>query len=247
MPTNPQLLAIAAASAAISLAALIVAIVALWRTHFSTQRPTVAVGLIRHRIYPIRNEKQRWFLTSFNLPLTIANSGAQALLIDDIRLSLHYPDVPIPKNHETVPVVWDMDPDSAKDINKDRFTWLKELKHTDWMPVVVLPKATVLKHLIFEKRWDEPVIQRRIFVGLHLHSSASKEWERVATWEIRLDNETWSELANVGTSMGYHPEGSVSAVRSQIPDDLHKYTGSKDPIPEQGFGAHASFLDYPKK
>lgn len=31
------------------------------------------------------------------------------------------------------------------------------------------------------------------------------------------------------------------------PGDLHKYTGSKETIPKDGFRAAPSYLDYPKK
>ena len=243
---SPQELAVA--SAVIALAALFISGIALWRTHFATIPPIIAVGHLRHRIYPIRSGEERWYLTSFDLPLTASNYGARPILVTDLRLSLHYPELPIPNNRESIYADWDIDPASAQHINEHRFEWLDELTPRNWMPFAILPKETVLKHIIFETRWEDAVIQETIAVTLEYLSSISAEWDKVATWEIQLAADVWGELANKGTSISYAPPSETEERDAVFPEDLHKYTGSKEPIPENGFAInHDSRLDYPKK
>jgi hypothetical protein len=237
---------VALISLAIAVAAFVVSVVALWRTHFARMRPITLVGPLRHRIYPVKSDDSRWFLTSFDVAVSFCNPGAQPVLIDGVRLKLHFPGIPIPQNAEVLEAKWELEPALAPRIDKNRFQWLRDLSPKSWMDFSVLPKETLIRHLIFESRWDDPVIQKVIRVDLETQTSANQQWMRVARWEVHLDARTWGELAHNGTSMTYNHEGHDLTDEQCTPTDLHKYTGSKDPIPKEGFGAAPSFLDYPK-
>jgi hypothetical protein len=239
-------LTVAVTSAAIAFAALSVSAVMVWRTHFAMPRPIVIAGRLRFRIYPIRSEGERWWLGSYDLPLSVCNPGAQPLLLTGLRLRLHFPQIPIPNNEELLPAKWEIEPVSSGKIDRNRFAWIDELAPADWMPTAVLPRATALKHVIFETRWDDPVIQPEVDVDLEIQWSGSIERFVAATWKTVLDAELWGELTNKGTAMSYSPKGQETERGTCSPQDLHKYTGSKEPIPAEGFKAGPSYLDLPQ-
>ncbi len=232
-------------SVSIALAALAVSLVSLWRTHFSRSRPIVLCGRLRHRIYPIKSERSRWFLTSFDVPVSFLNAGAQPILVTGVQLRVHFPKIPIPGNCEIIPVKWEIPMAEAQNIDKDRFAWIRKLAPWGFMTFAVLPKQTVVKHLILECRWDEPVIAEEVEVSLEWRHSSRDAWCKGATWKVNLDKFHWSELANMGTCMSHDPVHLRIPGERLIPGDLHKYTGTKEAIPEKGFNAPPSYLNYP--
>ena len=101
------------------------------------------------------------------------------------------------------------------------------------------------KHFVFESRWEDPVIQEVVTCTLEIRSGSST-WREVASWHLPLDGKTWSELAEVGTSLTFNPGKAELVGEACVPPDLHKYTGTKAEIPKGGFLAGDSYLDYPK-
>jgi hypothetical protein len=140
--------------------------------------------------------------------------------------------------------MFEIDPADAQEINKGRFEWMGEIVLGEWMPFTVLPKTTVTKHFIFESRWEDPVIQEVVDCTLEIRSG-NREWQKVAKWTLCLSGAMWSELADVGTSISYHSD-TRHVDEGCVPADLHNYTGTKGQIPQGGFRAGPSYLDYPK-
>ncbi|MGE8600496.1 hypothetical protein [Acinetobacter seifertii] len=240
-----MLIFVAVTSAVIAILSLLVSAITLWRSHFALLKPISIAGRLQHRIYPIKSDNSQWFLSSFDIPVSLCNSGAQPLLIQDMRLKLHYCDIPILKNHEFIQAKWEIDQGSVSKIDKNRFQWIDDICPIDWMPFSILPKVTVTKHLIFESRWDKPVIQNEIQVELQALTTGSDNWVVLGMWNIHLDSMIWSELVNVGTSISYKEKKGVVQHPKTYPEDLHKYLGSKDPIPNKGFDSSPSYLNFP--
>lgn len=238
---------IAIGSAVIASGAFGVSLASLWKTHFSKFNSVAATGKLTHRIYPIKSEDRRWFISSFGLPITITNDGARTGNIIGLRLIFHYPDIPIPGNKETVNPVFEIKPSDARKIDQERFEWLDKLVIGEWMPFTILPRQSITKHLIFETRWDYPVVQNRIKAHLEILSNKSKNWKQINEWDLYLDAASWGELANRGTSCSYTPKGFQQQSYAECkPDDLHKYTGSKEEIPTDGYNAAPSYLCFPE-
>lgn len=237
---------IAIYSTIIALGALGVSLASLWKTHFAKFNPITTVGRLCQRIYPIRSEEHRWYISSFDLPITVTNEGARPGNVIDLRLSIHFPSLPIPGNKELIRPIFEIDPSNARKINRERFKWIEEIVIGEWMPFTVLPKKSVTKHLLFETRWEKPVVQDRIIATLELMSDSSEKWKHIGTWEFSLRAELWGELANRGRSCAVNPKGSPQYHETCQPLELHKYTSSKEEIPENGFGANPSYLDFPK-
>jgi hypothetical protein len=229
-------------SALISIGAVTLSIIALWKTHFAKSNFIPVVGNLGLRIYPIKNENSRWFIPSFDVPVSIVNQGARPGRVLGLRLLVRFPDLPIPDNRECFYPRCEVE---ASKICRERFEWMHDASVAEWMPFVVLPKETVTKHLVFESRWDEPVIQKRITCTMQVYGDVEQAWKDIATWDVSLTASVWGELTNRGTSFSHTPDGAVHHSEEIHPPDLHKYTGSKDPIPEKGFGASSSYLDYP--
>jgi hypothetical protein len=230
----------------ISIAALCVSLVALWKGHFAPFSPLGIAGNLVHRIYPIRHEAERWFISSFHVPISVTNQAARPGIITGLRIRLRYPELPIPGNYEIIHPIWEIAPEKVAAISKERFEWVDEVEAKDWAPFVILPKATVAQHVVFEVRWAEPVIQNRIIATLELQPNGRAEWLTVATWKPVLTSQIWAQMAEVGTGFTYAAEPHVPDTDTDcFPSDLHKYTGTKDPLPPANLLHGDSYLDYP--
>jgi hypothetical protein len=196
------------------------------------------------RVYPIRSKKETWYLSSFDVPVSFLNTGAQPLLIKGCRLRLHFLDIPIPKNAELIPVDWEIVQSDAEKITKHRFEWMEMIAPKEFMPFVVLSKQTVVKHSIFETRWDDPVIQDRVRITMESYSSTNRTWQKGETWDVSLQKEVWADLANAGGSFSYPSPALQTDEERRTPADLHKYTGTREEIPSTGFNAPTSYLNY---
>lgn len=236
-------------SVLISLLALVFSGIALWKTSFSKFKAIFSVGDLRLRIYPIKNGKQKWFISSVDIPIDVANDGAQPGRINDMRILVHYPNLPVTDHWEVFLPKWDVDSIKFRQCDtQDRFRWIKNATLSDWMPFIVLSKQIESKHFIFEIRWDKPVIQKQIVFELQVKTNTNEEWIKIDEWELSLSKEMWSELTEVGTSIGTSSKNSVKEHGNLVnPPDLHKHTGTYEKIPRGGFKAKPSCMNYPKK
>ena len=233
----------------ISFLALVISIIALWKTSFSKFNPLFTAGELKFRIYPIRNGKEKWFVPSIDLPISVANDGARPGLVLDSRIIIKFPQVQIKDNYEIFPVLWEVDGMKFRQADqKNRFKWIDEVVSSDWMPFIVLPKETKTKHLIFETRWNEPVIQDEILFVAEILTDSSKKWKKIAEWRFNLNKYFWSELTERGTAMGAFKTDKPDRINlNSNSKDLRKYTGPKEEIPSGGFKAKPSYLDFPKQ
>ena len=186
-------------------------------------------------------------MVSFSIPLSFTNSGAKSGMITGLRLKLHYSNLPIPENREYVYPNFEIDPKKSNQISKERFNWMKKLLLSYWMPFIVLPKNSISKLIVFETRWDDPVIQDEIDCSLEIEIDHKGNWLSACNWSLNLSPDTWSDLACVGNSMNYCQVGQQHGFYSVHPQDLHKYTGSKDPLQKTGMKSRPSFLNFPEK
>lgn len=234
--------------AVLAFLAICVSSLTLWKGHFARFSPLALAGNLQHRVYPIRNEDRRWFITSFDVPVSVTNPGARPGFVTGVRLRLHYPELPFAGNHEFIPPQCELKPDKVNSIDKNRFKWFDEVVAADWSPFVILPKATAAKHLLFEARWDKPVIQKQIVATLELQVDWRTQWLTVTEWKLTLPPQIWVDLLN-GGSMTYVPDKVQFPLESESsPPDLHKHTGTKEALPTKGLvtSAEPSYLDYPE-
>ncbi|MBC7879422.1 MAG: hypothetical protein H7Y59_19815 [Anaerolineales bacterium] len=182
-----------AISIAISIAAFVLSSIALWQTHFAKFKVICSTGNLQFKIYPFQHNKERWYIPSVDIPITITNVGARAGKILGLRIRINYIDVQVPKNYEFFNPQWDVDYRIYNPISDKRFEWFDKAIIGEWMPFTVLPKQTVTKHLIFESRWDKPIIQENINFELEVYISSTRKWKKVAKWQGYLTSEVWSE------------------------------------------------------
>src|SRR5271157_13468 len=158
----------------ISLAAITISLLALWKTHFAPFSAIAVAGRLMLRVYPIKSGAERWFIASLDVPVSVTNEGARPGVIKGFRLRLHFPRIPIPGNSESIQPAFEIAPQDAKHISKDRFEWVDKIVVGEWMPFTVLPKTTVTKHFVFEAKWEDPVIQEVVNCTLEIRSASAK-------------------------------------------------------------------------
>jgi hypothetical protein len=232
-------------TAIIALTAIIISIITLWKTHLAKFNPLITIGTCRLRIYPIKNGNERWYLPSFDIPLSFTNQGAQTGRIEDIRIKITYPKLPISNHFEMFYPKWDV---NGKEISNQRFEWIEKSVKEDWMSFVLLSRETKNKHLIFETRWEEPVIQGIVNCALEVKYTGTKaKWKEIGKWTTHLTKDTWYDMAENGRSYGTSPNIEENIKELIYPLDLHKYTGTKDSIEPDQKDTPPSYLDYKKK
>ncbi len=227
-------------SVVIATLALSVSLTTLFKSHLSKFKPIITVGDLNVRIYPIKSENKEWFIPSFYLPISISNDGAKPGKILGVRLCISYPDLPIPNNKEILLPIWEID--NFRNITKNRFDWIEEACTSDWMPFVILPKNTVNKNIVLETRWDDPVIQNNVDLTLEIYTESEREWIKVNNWKFVLIPFVWDDLTS-GSSYTIKPEYHLPTEERVYPKDLHKYTGSKEPITKSD-KMEPSYLNY---
>jgi hypothetical protein len=165
-----------------------------------------------------------------------------------MRMMVRYPGLPIPDAHEYFLPHSEVDPTLFKEHANHRFNWIKKASLGEAVPFVILPRSSVSKHVVFDKRWDDPVIQNEIQFTLEILTDRDTQWIIVERWTHQLDGSTWSHLTEVGSSIRVQPasvgDGDSHAI---VPANLHEFTRGKKSIPKGGFGSHTSRLILPGK
>lgn len=228
----------------ISFLALVVSAITLWKNYFGKFKPITTTGRLGFRIYPIKSGSDKWYIPSYDISVSITNKGVLPGKVFGMRMVVHYPTLPIPGNKEIFTPKWEVNYTEFKQNSKERFLWINKAVINDWMPYVILPKCTVTKHIIFESRWDDAVIQE-LQIALEVYTDTDKKWNEIARWNDYLTPSTWSELADVGSSFSIRAKNSMEEDTLLIPPDLHKYTGTKKILPTRGFYSESSYLAYP--
>jgi hypothetical protein len=75
-----------AVSLAISIAAFILSSVALWQTHFAKFKLVNTVGNLQIRIYPLKHKKEKWYLPTIDVPVSLTNEGARVGKVLGLRI-----------------------------------------------------------------------------------------------------------------------------------------------------------------
>ena len=216
----------------VSALAAIIALIALWRTHFARGKLLWAAGSASISVTGWYNDGRRWFTPDFAIPMSIANTGAMPVTVRGLRLKVSYPDLPIPGAHEIWDLNHELDLETELVKGKGR-TALKAIKGTG-TPFVVLQKSVIDKRFLFWCRWEKPVVQSLV-LELEALTSRSKKWRRVESWQFKMLPDNWVYLVDAGGRFGVGADGQTVAKfhKAVSPPDLHKYTGPTDPLPSK--------------
>ncbi len=80
---------------------------------------------------------------------------------------------------------------------------------------------------------------------LEIKSESEKVYKEFDSWKYKLDSRMWVELVEEGRGFMTQSENSIEKEDSYIfPEDLHKYTGTKDKIENKGKKHSPSYLNY---
>jgi hypothetical protein len=131
----------------------------------------------------------------------------------------------------------------ANKLSKNRFEWLESEVLSSWMPFFILPKETKLKYIVFEKRWDEPIIQDTMNCCLEFF--VKNKWIKICNWNFSLNKKEWYNLAELGYSITTSNK-EINFIDDISPLNLYKYTGTEEDISKESTMKHNSYLDYKK-
>ena len=222
---------LAIASFAVALVAVLISVVSLYRSHLAPFAVVTVVGDLTLRIDPIKYPGQSWYIASADMPVQVVNSGARIGRILQYRLRASYPSLQIDGAYETFKAVWVVDARLLVAAGS-RTAWLKNAVIDLWKPFSILPKAAVEQHIVFEKRWDDPVVTEEIVFTLQQARDGRKGWVDVGSWRLPgFDYQMFADLAR-GSSYGTSPEGVPNDDVFQIqPIDLHRHLKPVGPLP----------------
>jgi len=164
-----------------------------------------------------------------------------------MRLRADYPALPIPGAHEYWELNREVDPQQSDEHLSNILAWKRKATIGKGAPFILLPKESKAKRLVFEVRWEEPVIQKEILFALEVYSERSRNWKTYETWPYPLPDEVWVLLANESRTMAVQPASKPKVdFPATKPADLHKYTGTKDDLKKKRLTLEPSYIDYPE-
>ncbi len=176
----------------ISLIAVVISFVNLWNTHYSKFTPLVTCGRLVSFASQLSAEEETWLIISFDLPISITNnSNARAGQVIGLRLVLSFPDSKYKDWKEYISPVFEINPKQSETHRKFRFNWLNEVVIGYWAPITILPKQSVYKHFLFEKRWNKPIVQNKVNCDLEVLVKGETKWKKVESWNGRLRKIEW--------------------------------------------------------
>lgn len=182
------------------------------------------------------------------IDLTFTNSGARPGVVDSLRLRANYPRVPAPGAHEFFALNAEVDPQEYDKHEGGRLSWANEAVIGDGAPFIILPKESQAKRLIFNKRWEEPVISEDITMVLQVYSQQSHRWKDHESWKILIDESLWVYLASEKGGMTFPPKSEPEMMDfDSAPEDLHEHTKPKKPLPDSTDWTEPSYMDYPRE
>jgi hypothetical protein len=239
------------ASLGIALVAVLISLISLYSSNLAPFKIAATAGDLRFRIYPIKNGDQSWYSASADIPIQAVNTGARVGRILLCRLRASYPSLPVSGAYEVFRASFIVDYKAFASSGHNRFKWISNAVISDWKPSIVLPKATVDQHVIFETRWDKPVVSDSIVFTLQQRRDGSSGWADIGTWELDIDEGMFADLAR-GSSYAATPIGATpDDLTEQIyPDDLHNYLKPKRPLPgpdPEDKGSQLAYLSKPKR
>ena len=229
---NTTAAALSGISLVVAIIAVLISLISLYRSHLAPFKVITAAGDLNLRIYRIKNGKDSWYIASADIPLQAVNSGARIGRILACRLRVSYPSISIPDAYETFKATFVVESAAFNRAENDRSRWLDDAVLADWKPFSILPKASVDQHVVFETRWDNPVVADVARFTLQQRLDGSRGWADVDSWELDLDYSMFAYMvrgSSYGTaSVSVFPDGSVQEIN---PVDLHRHLKPTDPLP----------------
>jgi hypothetical protein len=178
---------------------------------------------MQYKTYPFQHGKDIWYIPSIDIPIAITNIGARIGKITGLRIRGRYQGLHTKQNFEFFSPIWEVDFKKYYPISNKRFEWIDKAVIGDWMPFVVLPKQTVVKHLIFETSWKEPVLHENVIFDLEILTSISRKWQKVAQWNAFFSHEMFDEYEDIDSvSTFMFPEENSEKIDSEHEINLTK-------------------------
>jgi hypothetical protein len=191
----------------ISIVALFISIISIWKSYFAKFKLVTTVGNLGIRIFPLQHKKEKWYLPTIDIPISLTNEGARIGKVLGLRILIHFLDSPKKNDFQEIYPRWEVDSKKFNSLGND-FDGLEESTQMDWMPFILLPKQTVTKHIIFRERWDSMFVFEKVTFELEVFTNTTRKWKKVAKWKGTLENTIWSKKIEEVSSFIFFEEDS---------------------------------------
>lgn len=227
-------------SAGVSVMALLLSAITLWRNHLAPDQIVTSAGPMSMCIHRMRSESgESWLLPHFAVSTSFTNSGARIGRVQAIRLVVRYPSLPITDAHEIFTCHGEYNHAKYRQHGHRRFAMIEKALLGDFIPLVILPKNTTTHFYVFDSRWDRPVRQRGLIASVEFKTNRSSNWVPVDMWKYYLDSEQSWESLEKGSRLSTEPINSQQNHRYARPNDLHKYTRDSEVTSDQSLPIHS--------
>lgn len=216
-------------SLTISGLAFLVSFGTLWRTQLEPFRIILSCGSMSMRIQimpAVPPRKGRTICPVFSVSLSFTNAGARIGQVLNIRARVRYPTVKIKDANELLFCQGEFDALIFDRVSKERQAMFTEAKLADLAPFVVLPRSTVIKFLVFDTFWTEPVRQEKILVEVEMITDHDKNWRVVGTWDYQIDDNLWGRLEAGNSACNSVPDARMKQLWEQQPANLYDHISS---------------------
>lgn len=165
---------------AISILALILSLISLWKSYLAPFKLKVAHDAPTFALYKITSEisgdfENIWWIPSFDIGFTFHNLGIRSGELTDIRLLTKLKSSDSEKKY-TFYAKWIVDYAKFQQNRTDRFKWIEDSIKQDWYPLIFAGNEQKSFHIIFEGfRWDEK-FTGILNIYLEIFSSQKKKW-----------------------------------------------------------------------
>jgi len=211
------------ATVSMSLSALAISTITLWRSHLAPSRIVSTFGPMHMKIHTMKSENESWLLPHFATSVNFTNSGSQIGRVEGIRAIISYTALPIPDAYETFLCLGEYDAGRYWKHSHRRFEMIEKALDGEFIPLVILPKSTVTRFYVFSARWDKSVRQREMRVSVEIVTDRKPEWTRIGDWTFGFPEGMWEEI-EAGSSLIVRNDETRNPSVHTNPPDLHKYT-----------------------
>jgi hypothetical protein len=170
----------------ISILALILSLISLWRSHLAPFKLKVAYDAPHFCIYKYEIGKDLWWIPSIDLGMTFHNVGSRSGQVLDVRALLRLEDKDGRITIYPFYPQWIVDYKKFNSIQRKRFQWLNEAVARKWYPIFLSPKKQVSYHIVLEKMPWEVIREGFLTLELQVFSTQKRNWKTIHNFSVGI-------------------------------------------------------------
>lgn len=188
------------AAVIISIIAVVISLISLWRSHLMPFALRVTNSDPRFTLYEItpemsgNEEGKTWWIPSFDMGVTLHNIGQKAGTVEDLRIKAEMNGEELTFRSKFL-----VDYGFFSENYQDRFAWVNEGVDRSWYPILLPGKDEKTLHLVLEsERWEQKKTGIINF-KLEIKSDESEEWIEIEKYRVDVFEDLYDTSAVYST------------------------------------------------